>query len=85
MSVPTFVDLQGFIVDEIFVVKEVAILREGYVLFHYIFGSPVLWDLLIKSKRSCVFWLIANHHGLHWVDEMVPYNKMAKRLINGHD
>jgi len=53
MSLPTFVDLQGFIVDETFVVKEFAVLKEEYVLSHYIFGSAVLWDLLTKSENSC--------------------------------
>jgi len=58
------VDLQGFIVDEIFVVKEFA-LREGH-LSHYIFASPYPWDLLTKSERSCASWLIANHESL-WI------------------
>jgi len=64
MSVSTFVDLQGFIVDEIFVVKKFAVLREGYVLSYYIFGSSVPWNHLTKSERSCASWLNANHHRL---------------------
>jgi len=64
MSVPTFVDLQGFIVGETFVVKEFAVLREGYILSHYIFGRPYPWDRLPKSERSRASWLTAKHHGL---------------------
>jgi hypothetical protein len=80
MSVPTFVDLQGFFVGMRFVVKEVAVLRAGTVLAHYIFTNPMPWNLLTKSDKSCASWLIVNHHGLRWEDGNVPYN-MAKRLI----
>ncbi|KYN12404.1 hypothetical protein ALC57_15434 [Trachymyrmex cornetzi] len=37
MTVPTFVDLQGFIVGKKFIVKEVSVLRKGAILSHYIF------------------------------------------------
>jgi len=80
MSVPTFVDLQGFIVGEIFVVKEFAVLREGHVLSHYIFGCSYPWDLLSKLERSCASWLIAKHHGLRWEDGMISYY-MAEEFI----
>jgi len=80
MFVSTFMDLQGFIVNETFVVKEFAALREGHILSHYIFASPYPWDIFTKSERSCASWLIANHHGLQWEDEIIPYSR-AKRLI----
>ena len=80
MVVPTFVDLQGFIVEMKFVVKEVAVLRNGTILAHYIFTYPMPWNLLTKSDKSCASWLIANHHGLRWEDGNVSYS-MAKRLI----
>lgn len=80
MIVPTFVDLQGFTVDKRFIVKEVAVLRKGAVLTHHIFKSPIPWNSLTKSDKSCASWLIAYHHGLRWDDGMIPYN-MAKRLI----
>jgi len=63
MIVPIFADLQGFIVGSWFVVKEVAMLKKGSVLSHYIFASPSPWNLLTKSEKSCGSWLIANHHG----------------------
>ncbi|EGI58644.1 hypothetical protein G5I_13225 [Acromyrmex echinatior] len=80
MLVSTFVDLQGFIVNKKFIVKEVAMLKQGIVLTHYIFTSSVLWKFLTRFDRSCAFWLIAYHHGMQWEDGMVPYNE-AKRLI----
>jgi len=51
MSVPIFVDLQGFLVGRHFVVKEFAALKNGFELSHYIFGCPYLWTLLSKSER----------------------------------
>ena len=80
MFIPTFVDLQGFTVDERFIVKEVAVLRKGAVLTHYIFKSPMSWNFLTQSDKSCASWLIAYHHGLRWEDGTIPYS-MAKRLI----
>ena len=74
---PTFVDLQGFIVNKKFIVKEVAVLKQGIVLTHYIFTSPVPWKFLTRSDRSCAFWLSAYHHGLRWEDGMVPYNEAS--------
>ncbi|KYM94037.1 hypothetical protein ALC62_15351 [Cyphomyrmex costatus] len=80
MIIPTFVDLQGFVVDKKFIVKEVAVLRRGTVITHYIFSCPMPWNLLTRSDKSCASWLSAYHHGLRWEDGMVPYS-MAKRLI----
>ncbi|KYM97147.1 hypothetical protein ALC62_12175 [Cyphomyrmex costatus] len=79
MIVPTFVDLQGFVVDKKFIVKEVAVLRRGTVITHYIFSCPIPWKLT-RSDKSCASWLSAYHLGLQWEDGMVPYS-MAKRLI----
>ena len=80
MPVPTFVDLQGFIVSNTFIVKEVAVLRRGNVLAHYIFQSPMPWRLLTRSEQRQALWLMINHHELEWEDGTVAYN-MAKHLI----
>jgi len=80
MSVPTFVDLQGFLIGRDFAVKEFAALKGGHVLSHYIFEPPYPRDILSRSERHQAIWLTANHHGLRWDDGMVPY-KMAKSLI----
>jgi len=53
MSVSIFVELQSFFVGKHFVVKEFAVLREGFVLSHYIFECPYSWALLLKSEKSC--------------------------------
>ena len=73
-------DLQGFIVGKKFVVKEVAVLRKGAILFHYIFTYPMPWNFLTKSEKYCASWLSVYRHGLQWEDGMIPYS-MAKHLI----
>ncbi|KYN10237.1 hypothetical protein ALC57_17635 [Trachymyrmex cornetzi] len=80
MAIPTFVDLQGFIINKKFIVKKVAVLREGTILTHYIFSHPMPWHFLTRFDKSCVSWLSAYHHGLRWDDGMVPYS-IARRLI----
>ncbi|KYN14582.1 hypothetical protein ALC57_13216 [Trachymyrmex cornetzi] len=80
MAIPTFVDLQGFIINKKFIVKEVAVLRGGTILTHYIFSHPMPWHFLTRFDKSCVSWLSAYHHGLRWDDGMVPYS-IARRLI----
>jgi len=71
MFVPIFVDLQDFLIGGHFVVKEFAALKEGHVLFHYIFLGPYLWDLFSKSERHQAMWLIENRHGIQWKDGML--------------
>jgi hypothetical protein len=80
MSVPTFVDLQGFIFNKRFIVKEAAVLRRGFIVSHYFFACPIPWRVLIKSERCQASWLTQHHHGLQWEDGNVPYS-MAERLI----
>jgi len=44
-TIPTFVDLQGFIIGKKFVVKEVMVLKKGAILFHYIFTChEIFWQ-----------------------------------------
>ncbi|KYN05935.1 hypothetical protein ALC62_03127 [Cyphomyrmex costatus] len=60
--------------------KQVAVLKKGTILTHYIFFHPIPWRLLSKADQTHASWLMANHHGLLWNDGMVPY-RMATRLI----
>ncbi|KYQ58451.1 hypothetical protein ALC60_02559 [Trachymyrmex zeteki] len=80
MFIPTFVDLQGFVVGKKFIVKEVTALRRGTILIHYIFSCPMSWNFLRRSNKSYASWLNAYHHGLRWDDGIVPYST-AKHMI----
>ncbi|KAL6258294.1 hypothetical protein P5V15_010236 [Pogonomyrmex californicus] len=80
MVVPTFVDLQGFLVGGQFVVKEFAALRKRTVLFHYIFASSIPWHFLASADKSRARWVIRHHYRLRWDDGMISYSK-AKSLI----
>jgi len=64
MSVPIFVDLQGFLIGRHFVIKEFAALKDGFELSHYIFVCPYPWTLFSKSERHQAMWLIENRHGI---------------------
>ena len=80
MSVPTFVDLQGFIVGGEFIVKEFASLKDGFELTHYMFTPTYPWEYLTKAERRQVAWLKVNHHGISWEDGLIPHS-MARDLI----
>ncbi|KAL6262049.1 hypothetical protein P5V15_007142 [Pogonomyrmex californicus] len=77
-NVPIFVDLQGFTVREKFMVKEVAILKNGKELTHRIFREAIPWNLLTKTEKSKACWITSNHHGLQWSD--VAY-RLSKHVI----
>ena len=72
--------VKGFVVGKRFVVKEVAVLKNGGEITHYIFTCPMPWRFLTKKDQSHASWLMAHHHGLRWNDGVVPY-RMAQRLI----
>lgn len=78
--VPIFVDLQGFIVNEKFKTKEIAILKHGHVLTHHIFRAPLPWNRLTTSEKARIYWLINNHHQLRWSDGYVNYT-LTEELV----
>jgi len=79
-STPIFVDLQGFIVNERFIVKESAVLKNGCELSHHIFKPPMPWNLLTRMEQLRATWIMVNHHMLPWNDGYVKYNR-AKNII----
>ncbi|KAL6264271.1 hypothetical protein P5V15_004362 [Pogonomyrmex californicus] len=66
MVVPTFVDLQGFLVGGQFVVKEFAALRKRTVLSHYIFASPIPWHFLASADNDAVVY-VKGHEKRQWL------------------
>ena len=79
-NVPIFVDLQGFAFSNKFTVKEVAVLRDGTTLSHYVFREPMPWSYLMKSEKTQACWLRLHHHGLRWEDGHIPYSQMRSLI-----
>lgn len=79
-DVPVFVDLQGFIVRDKFVAKEIAVLIGGKSLTHRVFRPPMSWDLLNVREKSQAGWLINNHHRLRWEDGDADYAQSRRTL-----
>ena len=83
-DVPIFVDLQGFTFRNSFTVKEVAVLRDGKTLSHYVFREPMPWHYLTRSEKTQACWLRLHHHGFRWDDGHVPYfeaTSLVRRAI----
>jgi len=68
MIIPTFVNLQGFIIGKKFVEK--AMLRKGAILSYYIFTSHAM-KFLDKVLRL----LNAYHHGMGKHDDSVQHGE----------
>lgn len=73
-----FVDMQGFLINEQFIVKEFAVLQGGCKLTHLIFKQAMDWNLLTQKERSRACWVTANHHGLQWTDGNIDYRDMKQ-------
>ena len=80
MTVATFIDLQGFMIRKKFIMKEVAVLRKGAILFYHIFTCPRPWNFLTKSEKYCTSWLSAYHYGLQWEDG-IPYSIVKSLMV----
>lgn len=79
--ISTFVDVQGFkIADNKFIVKEVAILIDGNRIAHYIFKPPFDWAFLPCECKRQATWLRKNHHGLHWNDGYIEFDRLSYLL-----
>ncbi|KAL6256706.1 hypothetical protein P5V15_011633 [Pogonomyrmex californicus] len=85
MSVPTFVDLQGFLFEGQFVVKEFAALKEQTVLSHYIFANLIPWHFLTNDD---VVIYVKGHEKRKWLrhllldDDSVLYDGETKKERN---
>ncbi|KAL6252206.1 hypothetical protein P5V15_009228 [Pogonomyrmex californicus] len=80
LNVPIFVDLQGFIVREKFIVRGGNIKKKGKKLTYRMFREVIPWNLLTKAEKSKVCWITSNHHGLQWSDSDVAY-RLSKPVI----
>jgi hypothetical protein len=82
-----FADLQGFWIENKFILKELCFLirdsKENSNIFiapslshHFIFTQPFAWYLLSYNSKKTVLWLTQNHHGIHWTQGTTDYNKI---------
>ncbi|KAL6268281.1 hypothetical protein P5V15_001397 [Pogonomyrmex californicus] len=84
MSVPTFVDLQGFLVEGQFVVKEFAALKEWSVLSHYIFTSPIPWHFLANDDDdddNAVIY-VKGHEKRKWLRNLLLDDEREREAVH---
>lgn len=73
------VDLQGFIYNGDFVVKEICILTKN-LKFHEIVKSPFPFTNLTSKCKQEVKWLENNYHGLRWNHGYITQNELQKTI-----
>lgn len=76
-----FADLQGFIADGVFIIKELCFLSAfSDIKNHFVFSPPFSWNCVSQSDKKEMIWLAAFHHGFYWNTRGVPYISV-KRII----
>jgi len=81
MPVPTFVDLQVFIVNKKFIVKEIAVLKQGTVLTYYIFRAMKIFDKIPQVLRFLVERLSMDCDGRTGWSRTMSRNIWSQRCI----
>lgn len=80
-----FVDLQGFVDNGEFIVKElnysIYSAEKKLIQNHYIFAAPYSWDFVNKSCRRQAKWLLRNQHGIHWSDGSISYDTIPECVL----
>lgn len=77
-------DVQGFLVNNKFIAKEIAIFDYEWKTAHFILKPPV--DLcanaykLSKKDYRQIRWLTENYHGLEWFDGFVDYEQLESLI-----
>lgn len=84
-------DVQGFIVKNKFIPKEVAILDYEWKSTHLIMKPPsdhLSLNSLPERDRRQIKWLTRNYHGIKWIDGFVDYSQMEsiiKPILSKYD
>lgn len=73
------IDIQGFLLQEGFLVKELAI-SDGKMLNHYIFKPNVPYNKLSSIDKRQIRWLEKNHHSLCYSDGYVNLSELSNIL-----
>lgn len=75
MSTMIVLDMQGFVIDKEFIVKELAT-SNGYQIYHFIFKPPIDFRMLSDKDQTGVRYLEHFHHGLRYSEGFVNYEDL---------
>lgn len=78
-----FLDVQGFKIDEKFVLKELAVVSEHLdKVHHFIFKPPFSWQKLNEEDRIETLLYRSFYHGFTWNSGTIPYSSIPG-ILNG--
>lgn len=79
MSAFCVIDVQGFPLNDGFMVKELAI-TDGKLTNHFVFKAQVPYCQLTINEKQQVDWLECNHHSLRYDDGHVHLSELSDIL-----
>lgn len=83
-----FADIQGFIVNKQFVLKEISFsiaylsssFASEFPRYHYIFEPPFSWNFVGDTCKRGIIWSTIFQHGFYWNDGGVPYKQIDQSI-----
>lgn len=81
-----FADLQGFIVNKQFVLKELCFsfasssFADEVPKYHYIYLPPFSWEFVNDACKRGIIWSTIFHHGFYWDDGCASYNQIDQSV-----
>lgn len=87
-SVVAAIDIQGFQVEEEFLVKEMTIKTDLKIVGHFFFKPKVEFTHLKQKDQRAVRYLENKHHGLRYCQGYIDYshiNEILRKYLRGVD
>lgn len=87
MSTMIVLDMQGFVINKEFIVKELAA-SNGYQIYHFIFKPPIDFKMLSNKDQTSVRYLERFHHGIQYSGGFVNYEDLDNiicEILSGVD
>lgn len=77
-----FADLQGFIVNKQFVLKELCFscASEELPKYHFVYEPPFEWKFVSDTCKRRIIWATIFHHGFYWNAGSVPYAQIERTI-----
>jgi len=72
IKMDVIIDMQGFIIQDEFVPKELAITNNGKDVHLYLFKPPIKFSKLSEKDKRQARWLERHHHGLPFSCGFIP-------------